>query len=618
MCLSSRSSRVEVEVEERNLQIRLPVLVIGVSAAFLALAGVSSVRQISALTRDRVHTAALDLVTLRAQEIVSFFEERARVVDTVFASPALVDWFARYDTFRRPLEHDLEYQRSVQGFFRSVADSDPSIVSVFFSTAATGEYFREVGRIEREGYDPTQRWWWREALEQDRLYVTSPGVDANTGNIAVTVQKTIYLPDGRFLGVGGVDLLLNTLGTLVEDIEHESPGRAFLANQNGQLIYFPDLPIGELRVGDQLTTPIASVDRLFADTQGFASLSARLSDREQGFDPVRWRGEDLVVVHSPVRSDHPSLQWTLGLMVPESRITSVIARSRNLTALAVVLATAFIAGLTLFATSRVTLQLREAERRRADALADANVRLREADRMKSQFLATMSHELRTPLNSIIGFSEVLRGRLAGDIEPRFLRFLDNIHSSGEHLLTMISDILDLSKVAAGKMELNPEPLLLPPTLHGICDIVQGTARERDVSLELDVPADLSTLEADPVRFKQILFNLLSNAVKFSPRGGLVQLAARQLPAGGSPLGVRSIRITVTDQGAGIPEEQREAVFEEFRQLETADGLPPPGTGLGLALVRRLVELHGGRVEIVDSPGSGSTFAVTLPLARTSS
>ncbi len=245
-------------------------------------------------------------------------------------------------------------------------------------------------------------------------------------------------------------------------------------------------------------------------------------------------------------------------------------------------------------------------------LAEANARIREADRLKTRFLANMSHELRTPLNSIIGFSEILKTRLAGQVGEKHLRFLENINTSGHHLLGIINDILDLSKIEAGRMELNPEPLPVRSVVEGVCHVMKGMAAKGGVTFEVEVPEDLPPLEADPVKFKQILYNLLSNAVKFSPERSAVTISSRLVPADEGSGAPEAIEVAVRDRGIGIAEADRALIFEEFRQADGTATRRFAGTGLGLALVRKLVTLHGGTVDVESALGEGSTFTVTLP------
>jgi signal transduction histidine kinase/DNA-binding response OmpR family regulator len=258
-------------------------------------------------------------------------------------------------------------------------------------------------------------------------------------------------------------------------------------------------------------------------------------------------------------------------------------------------------------------RLTQALDERTQALADANVKIREADRLKSQFLANMSHELRTPLNSIIGFSEILSTRLAETLSPKHARFLGNIHSSGTHLLQLINDILDLSKIEAGKMDLHAEPLQLRALVEGVVGIMRGMANERGTQFEIDFgPGELPVVEGDGGRLKQILYNLLSNAVKFSPERSTVRVVLRALDAAKSPLKVDSLELAVIDQGIGIDPKNHELVFQEFRQVDGGAAREFQGTGLGLALVKKFIELHRGRIAVESQLGQGAKFIVTLP------
>ncbi|MHB0970605.1 MAG: hybrid sensor histidine kinase/response regulator [Thermoanaerobaculia bacterium] len=246
-------------------------------------------------------------------------------------------------------------------------------------------------------------------------------------------------------------------------------------------------------------------------------------------------------------------------------------------------------------------------------LAAANRQIRDADRMKSQFLANMSHELRTPMNSIIGFSEILSERLSGKIDDRQMKFLDNIHSSGTHLLGIINDILDLSKIEAGRMELFPERFPVAPVVDGVCAVMRATAAKKDITFALEVPQELPPVEADPAKFKQILYNLVSNAVKFSPPGSVVRIVARILPRAESADGEDVLHVSVIDEGIGIALESHEGIFTEFHQVTAGARREHSGTGLGLALVKKFVELQRGTVGFTSAPGAGSTFWFTLPV-----
>jgi signal transduction histidine kinase len=229
--------------------------------------------------------------------------------------------------------------------------------------------------------------------------------------------------------------------------------------------------------------------------------------------------------------------------------------------------------------------------------------LEAASRHKSEFLATMSHELRTPLNAIIGFSQVLKQQMYGPLNERQADYVDDVLSSGQHLLNLINDILDLAKVEAGRMELQPSTFELPQLLENAASMVRERATRQGIGLTVATDSSVGEMEGDERKVKQILFNLLSNAVKFTPSGGSITLAARAADG--------ELVISVQDTGIGISADDQEKIFEEFYQVGASR--TQEGTGLGLALTRRLVELHHGQLTVESAPGVGSTFTVTLPL-----
>jgi CheY-like chemotaxis protein/anti-sigma regulatory factor (Ser/Thr protein kinase) len=241
-----------------------------------------------------------------------------------------------------------------------------------------------------------------------------------------------------------------------------------------------------------------------------------------------------------------------------------------------------------------------------EGIRNANNDLLEANRHKSLFLTNMSHELRTPLNSILGFSELLRDDKTSRFDAATQhRFLDQIHTSGQHLLGLISDILDLSKIEAGQMDLHLEEIALADSVQVVLSTVEPLARTKEITLENGSDAGLH-LTADPTKLKQMLLNLVSNAIKFTPNGGRVAIRTRQAGSW--------IEISVTDTGIGIAIEDIDRLFTEFQQLDTGPGRQQEGTGLGLALTKRFAELHGGEVKVQSVPGTGSTFILRLPVA----
>ena len=334
--------------------------------------------------------------------------------------------------------------------------------------------------------------------------------------------------------------------------------------------------------------------------------------------PVR-KGEGatgrLAEVHEPI-------QLADILEAPaESRVRSVLVRAgyRALLAVPLVREDRLIGGLTVirkttgaFAPDVIELlrtfatqsALAIQNARLFHEIADKSRQLEAASQHKSEFLANMSHELRTPLNAIIGFSEVLAQGMFGDINEKQTEYLHDILESGRHLLSLINDILDLSKIEAGRMELELAEFDLPQAIQNALTLVRERALRRGIALHHVIDDRVADIGADERKVKQVLLNLLSNAIKFTSEGGRIEVRAAQADG--------RVEISVTDTGIGIAPEDLETVFEEFRQVGTADK-KAEGTGLGLALTRKFIELHGGRIWVTSQVGVGSTFTFTLPV-----
>jgi PAS domain S-box-containing protein len=280
----------------------------------------------------------------------------------------------------------------------------------------------------------------------------------------------------------------------------------------------------------------------------------------------------------------------------------------------------------VFAAARDVTELKRYEH----ALQQKNAELEEASRMKSEFLANMSHELRTPLNAIMGFSEVLKDGMLGEMTEQQRTFIGNIFSSGQHLLALINDILDLSKVEAGKMTLDLEQTHLAALFSNSLSIIREKATLRRIRLGVDADEELGSIQVDPRKVKQIVYNLLSNAVKFTPEGGQVTLHTRRVAraavgqASGSAMERKRfplpdnqfaefLEISVADTGIGISAHALKHLFQPFSQIDSGLARRFEGTGLGLAMVRSLAELHGGTVAVESAAGAGSRFTVWLPL-----
>jgi PAS domain S-box-containing protein len=281
----------------------------------------------------------------------------------------------------------------------------------------------------------------------------------------------------------------------------------------------------------------------------------------------------------------------------------------------------------VFAAARDVTERKRFER----TLEEKNVELEHASRMKSEFLATMSHELRTPLNAVIGFSEALKDGMVGDMTDIQREYIGDIFTSGQHLLSLINDILDLSKVEAGMMQLELEPVDLESLLTNSLLIVREKAALQQIQLKLVTDSDLGTIELDLRKTKQIIYNLLANAVKFSAQGGSVTLAVKQVardhvgviegdwPIYGFELPDSDygqfLELSVNDTGIGIAQESMSKLFKAFSQIDSSLARKFEGTGLGLAMVKQLTHLHGGSVAVSSREGAGARFVVWLPIRR---
>ncbi|MCZ7402563.1 MAG: ATP-binding protein [Candidatus Methanoperedens sp.] len=241
-----------------------------------------------------------------------------------------------------------------------------------------------------------------------------------------------------------------------------------------------------------------------------------------------------------------------------------------------------------------------------ESLKEAKDEAENANKVKSEFLSTMSHELRTPLNSIIGFSDMMKQKMVGELNQKQEHYIDNILNSSKHLLSLINDILDLSKIESGKIEMNIEKISLPSTINDTLEMIRTTAMKHNINLIKEFDPELEFLEADKQKLKQILFNLLSNAVKFSkPGGGSITITTKKFD--------QIVQICVSDTGIGIKKEDMGKLFTKFQQIESATYRKYGGTGLGLAISKELVELHGGKIWAESKYGEGSTFIFQVPI-----
>ncbi|MBP2031309.1 signal transduction histidine kinase [Methanohalophilus levihalophilus] len=241
-------------------------------------------------------------------------------------------------------------------------------------------------------------------------------------------------------------------------------------------------------------------------------------------------------------------------------------------------------------------------------LQQAKLSAEAANRSKDEFLANMSHELRTPLNSIIGFSEILMLDKIGELNDRQEKYVRNVSKSGKHLLGLINGILDISKVEAGKMELHYEEFTVPSVIDEVKMIIAPLTSEKNLKLKIDIDSHLSTIVADRIKFVQIIYNLVSNSIKFTPDRGTISIDGK--------LDGKMVSISVEDTGIGISKENHDLVFQPFSQIDSAANRQYAGTGLGLALVKQFVEMHGGDIWFESEVGKGTKFTFIIPVEKT--
>jgi methyl-accepting chemotaxis protein len=345
-----------------NIQQKLIIFVGGAIALASAILGSIVVMRDAEMTRQNTFSEAQQVVEVKAREIEQFFAVRAKVVEAFLLNPALRGFFTTYSEHRTPVFDDPGYNQIID-YFDVLAADDPSVKAVFFADADSQDYFSNRipemprGRVEETGYLVKNRPWWHEAVGEDRLYLASPTIDHLTREVAVVIQTTVYLQNGTFLGVGGMDVLLTTVAGLVGQVRYSGTGSAFLVDQRGEIIYFTD-PAVEIFIDDRseainltdgevtIEAKLDSLDSL-GDTVGFSGLSSRVLSGDRSLGRVRWRGEDVFVLMAPIESESPYINWTIGLLVPEEVISASVRSSALITTFSVLFTILVIGGLTL-------------------------------------------------------------------------------------------------------------------------------------------------------------------------------------------------------------------------------------------------------------------------------
>ena len=561
---------------------------------------------------DTIAKAAHELCRAEAANVFTYDGEMVHLASFVNVNPAYIETLRQF--FPRPLSHDTAVLRAIlTGSVVAIPDVLADEEYAIGANASTGGFRsvlaiplinREgnaiggitVGRTEPGSFPDTQI-----ALLQtfaDQAVIAVENVRLFTELQARTTELTKSVGELRALGEVG-QAISSTLD--VETVLRTIVARATqISGMDGGAIYEYDETRDQfyLHAADKLPGGLVEALRATPILKGEGALGRLAVTGE----PVQIRDiADEAIYQSRVREMLIRLGYRSLLAVPllrEDHLLGGLVVYRNSTGS---FAPQVIELLQTFATqSALAIQ-------NARLFREIEVKSRQletASQHKSEFLANMSHELRTPLNAVIGFSEVLSERMFGEINDKQAEYVGDILDSGRHLLSLINDILDLSKIEAGRMELEPTEFAMPSVIENALTLVKERAHRRGIVLVRTVDERLGMIRADERKVKQVLLNLLSNALKFTPEGGQIDVRARVHDG--------ETEISVTDTGVGIALEDQPAVFEEFRQVGMASK-KVEGTGLGLAISRKFIELHGGKIWVESQVGKGSTFAFTLPL-----
>lgn len=426
----------------------------------LILSSISAVQYMRKNAREKVHSESMALIRLNAGSISGYFTSRGRVVTTFFENPFLIDYFRNYRQQAGPLGPVFPV---VTRCFQNVLNSDSTIESIFFADESTGEYFDEEGRYADAGYSAKNRPWWKRTLEQNRLYCGSPDFDIADSTISTSILMPIRESGGRMLGVGGIDILITTVSSIVETTRYQGQGQAFLTDEEGRMVCFPGIPPSV-----SMLHGLSAVDSLQPSSSGFKKLAAAVGRSEEGSVTLRWYGKRHVALFVPVRAESPHLNWKLGLLIPERTITSPVRRLTWVSLLSV-LAAILLVFVAVSATVRRTVRPLQALARRLDEMAN-----HEGD---------LTQDLPVETSDVIGHTARNFNMFIGQIRNLLRRVLDNTRdlvSRTEHLQHQSESISEGARLMTRQAQL--AAVTSDQMMRSLDEIALGVTRVVDATI----------------------------------------------------------------------------------------------------------------------------------------
>lgn len=622
-----------------SLKIRVTLIQLGCGLFFVALAaGILGAQNRDREFQDLRDRAKAELFHIGAA-IGSLIDETRRDIELLAAMPAVrTRGDGSFTSFIGADPAAFQYrpgeaERAVVAIFAAYRETHPD-VSAVYKGRANGTFVRSHPRTSPTDYDPRQRPWYLAALEAPgQTVVTAPYASLTSDDVNVAVVRALLDGEGEPFGVIGIDLTLSTLSAYLEHSVSIADSSLMVVDGSGIVVANTD--------GRYLFRP--------SNESGIPYSMVLNAFGKDYFGGV-YRGARCFVFVVPVAG----LDWHTLLLVPEWSVQARVLRaagtviliSSGLMTLLVLVSAFALGGLVIRPVAqlerevsaisasgdrglRLSEQVRTPELRslsrafnralseteashhdlerkvaeRTASLLEAKEKAEQADMVKSAFMATMSHELRTPLNSILGFTGIIAQKLAGPLNEEQEKQIGMVQNSARHLLSLINDVLDISKIEAGQLNVKMEPVDAAASARQASELVRPAAQAKGLSLSQIVPDGLPPILADRRRFEQVLINLLSNAVKFTEHG-VVRISAE---AGG-------VSVCVSDTGIGIREGDRDKLFKPFRQVDDGTARRYEGTGLGLSICKRLTELMGGSISLESEYGKGTRVTVAFPAA----